>query len=83
MRPQGREGSTVVYANKIVVDNAKGDQAGKRGEDGKREVALLKRYTVFNAEQIDGIEAKYPTPAPIVTASCPWILDERGKIISQ
>jgi hypothetical protein len=31
-------------------------------EDGKRQVAFLKRYTVFNAEQIDGIEAKYPTP---------------------
>lgn len=65
---KGEKGSTVVYANKIVVDDAKGDQAGKR------EVAFLKRYTVFNAEQIDGIEAKYPTPAPIITATNP---DER------
>lgn len=71
---KGEKGSTVVYANKIVVDDAKGDQAGKRGEDGKREVAFLKRYTVFNAEQIDGIEAKYPTPAPIITDTNP---DER------
>src|SRR3546814_5663789 len=29
---------------------------------------------LFNAEQIDGIEAKYPTPAPIITATNP---DER------
>src|SRR3546814_11673614 len=29
---------------------------------------------VFNAEQIDGIETKYPAPAPIITATNP---DER------
>jgi antirestriction protein ArdC len=59
---KGEKGSTVVYANKIEVD------------DGKRQVAFLKRYTVFNAEQIDSIEAKYPAPAPIITATNP---DER------
>lgn len=68
---KGEKGSTVVYANKIEVD---ADKGGERGEDGKRQVAFLKRYTVFNAEQIDGIEAKYPTPAPIITATNP---DER------
>lgn len=61
----------VVYANKIEVD---ADKGGQSGEDGKRQVAFLKRYTVFNAEQIDGIEAKYPAPAPIITATNP---DER------
>jgi antirestriction protein ArdC len=71
---KGEKGSTVVYANKIVVEDAKGDQGGERGEDSKRQVAFLKRYTVFNAEQIDGIDAKYPTPAPIITAPNP---DER------
>jgi len=71
---KGEKGSTVVYANKIVVDDAKGDQAEKRAEDGKREVAFLKRYIVFNAEQIDGIDAKYPSRAPIITATNP---DER------
>lgn len=69
---KGEKGSTVVYANKIEVDD-KGERAGT-GEDGKRQVAFLKRYTVFNAEQIDGIEAKYPAPAPIITATNP---DER------
>src|SRR3546814_18106279 len=49
-------------------------KGGESSEDGKRQVAFLKRYTVFNAEQIDGIEAKYPTPEPIITATNP---DER------
>jgi len=65
---KGEKGSTVVYANKIVVDDAQADQGS---EDGKRQVAFLKRYTVFNTEQIDGIEAKYPAPAPIITATNP------------
>ena len=72
---KGEKGSPVVYANKIEVDaDSKAQGGGERGEDGKRQVAFLKRYTVFNAEQIDGIEAKYPTPAPIITATNP---DER------
>lgn len=72
---KGEKGSTVVYANKIVVDDAKGEQGGNQGEDSKRQVAFLKRYTVFNAEQIDGIAAKYPAPAPIITATNPEARD--------
>jgi antirestriction protein ArdC len=72
---KGEKGSTVVYANKIEVDD-KGERGSERGEDGKRQVAFLKRYTVFNAEQIDGIEAKYPAPAPIITASNPDARDD-------
>jgi antirestriction protein ArdC len=68
---KGEKGSTVVYANKIDVHDDKDDQGG---DDGRRQVAFLKRYTVFNAEQIDGIEAKYPAPAPIIAATN---LDER------
>ena len=65
---KGEKGSTVVYANKIEVD---ADKGSKGSADGKRQVAFLKRYTVFNAEQIDGIEANYPAPAPIITATNP------------
>lgn len=69
---KGEKGSTVVYANKIVVgDGSHGGANGEAGEGGQRQVAFLKRYTVFNAEQIDGIEAQYPTPAPIITATNP------------
>jgi antirestriction protein ArdC len=62
----------VVYANKIIVGDGKGgEQAGEHSEDGKRQVAFLKRYTVFNSEQIDGIEEQYPMPEPIITATNP------------
>ncbi len=68
---KGEKGSIVVYANKIEIHEDKVDQGSKPGEDSKRQVAFLKRYTVFNAEQIEGIEAKYPAPAPIITATNP------------
>lgn len=69
---KGEKGSTVVYANKIVVGDSKGGEgANEQSGDGQRQVAFLKRYTVFNAEQIDGIEAQYPTPAAIITATNP------------
>ena len=42
---KGEKGSTVVYANKIEVD---ADKGGESSEDGRRQVAFLKRYTVFN-----------------------------------
>ncbi|WP_426291312.1 ArdC family protein [Sphingomonas sp. TWP1-3-1] len=71
---KGEKGSVVVYANKIEVRDEKADQGREQGEDGKKQVAFLKRYTVFNAEQIDGIETKYPAPAAIITATNP---DER------
>ncbi len=71
---KGEKGSTVVYANKIEVED-KGERGGAR-EDGKRQVAFLKRYIVFNAEQIDGIEAKYPAPLPIITATNPDARDD-------
>ncbi len=72
---KGERGSTVVYANKIEVDADRGEGGPDQGsDDSKRQVAFLKRYTVFNAEQIDGIAAKYPIPAPIITATNP---DER------
>lgn len=63
---KGEKGSVVVYANRIerTEENA-------QGEEVKRGIPFLKRYTVFNAEQIDGIEAKYPAPAPIITATNP------------
>jgi antirestriction protein ArdC len=69
---KGEKGSTVVYANKIVVGDGKGGEASnEQSEDGRRQVAFLKRYTVFNSEQIDGIETQYPMPEPIITATNP------------
>ena len=66
---KGEKGSVVVYANRIEKT-----EANDAGEEVKRGIPFLKRYVVFNAEQIDGIEAKYPAPASIITAANP---DER------
>lgn len=58
---KGSKGTAVVYANKVVV---KDDEA-----EEERSIPFLRRYTVFNAEQIDGIEQRYPLPEPIIANS--------------
>ncbi len=63
---KGEKGSVVVYANRIEKT-----EANDAGEEVKRGIPFLKRYVVFNAEQIDGIEGKYPAPTPIITATNP------------
>lgn len=55
---KGEKGSMVVYANAITRD----------GEDGEAErtIPFLKRYTVFNLAQIDGLADRYPAPAEAI-----------------
>jgi antirestriction protein ArdC len=51
---KGEHGSTVVYANRIKrieIDDA--------GEEHDRSIPFLKAYTVFNAEQIEGLPAHF------------------------
>ncbi len=55
---RGETGSVVVYANRISKTET--DAAGQEIE---RDIAFLKAYTVFNAEQIDGLDDRY-TYAP-------------------
>lgn len=56
---KGEKGSMVVYANSIVRE-------GEAGEDDKV-IPFLKRYTVFNLEQIDGIEGDWTTPTATIS----------------
>jgi antirestriction protein ArdC len=56
---KGSKGTTVVYANKLVVKDSE--------TDDERAIPFLKRYTVFNADQVEGLDGKYPAPAPIIT----------------
>lgn len=52
---KGEKGSPVVYANSITrteTDEATGDET-------EREIHYMKCYTVFNAEQIEGLPAHY------------------------
>jgi antirestriction protein ArdC len=52
---KGEKGSLVVYANTIT----KTETDEESGEDVEREIPFMKGYTVFNAEQVDGLPAHF------------------------
>lgn len=52
---KGEKGSLVVYANTIT----RTEQDEATGEDLEREIPFMKGYTVFNAEQVDGLPAHF------------------------
>lgn len=52
---KGEKGSLVVYAN--TIKRTEQDEA--TGEDMEREIPFMKGYTVFNAEQVDGLPAHF------------------------
>jgi antirestriction protein ArdC len=59
---KGEKGSLVVYADKITRTETNADT----GEDSIRNIPYMKGYTVFNAEQIDGLsDLYYAKPAPL------------------
>ncbi len=56
---KGETGSLVVYADRVTKTDVDVD-----GQEVEREIAFMKGYTVFNAEQIDGLQAlQAPSPA--------------------
>jgi antirestriction protein ArdC len=58
---KGEKGSLVVYADNII----RTETDGKTGEESERAIPFIKGYTVFNAEQIDGLsDLYYAKPAP-------------------
>jgi antirestriction protein ArdC len=58
---KGEHGSLVVYADEII--RIETDAA--TGEEAERAIPFMKGYTVFNAEQIDGLPEHYnANPAP-------------------
>ena len=62
---KGERGTTVCYADSFIP-KAEAQRAQETGEDAQR-VGFLKRYTVFNADQCDGLDAKFfdgVTPLP-------------------
>jgi antirestriction protein ArdC len=57
---KGEQGSLVVYADKII----RTETDAETGEENARAIPFMKGYTVFNAEQIDGLPAHfYAQPA--------------------
>lgn len=52
---KGEKGSPVVYANTIT----RTEQDADTGEDVEHNIPFMKAYTVFNAEQVDGLPAHF------------------------
>jgi antirestriction protein ArdC len=52
---KGEHGSLVVYADRI----RKTETDSGTGEDTEREIPFLKGYTVFNAEQVEGLPPRF------------------------
>jgi antirestriction protein ArdC len=59
---KGERGTTVVYADRFVPDDAKRRAAQNGGK--ARAIPFLKRFTVFNADQVDDLPADIATAAP-------------------
>jgi antirestriction protein ArdC len=51
---KGQHGSTVVYADRITKTGTDG-----KGQEIEEQIPFLKAYTVFNAEQVDGLPERY------------------------
>ena len=52
---KGEKGSLVIYAN--TISRSETDEA--TGEEHERDIPFMKGYTVFNAEQVDGLPARF------------------------
>jgi len=59
---KGERGTTVVYADRFIPDDAKRRAAQSGGE--ARAIPFLKRFTVFNTDQIDDLPDEIATVAP-------------------
>jgi antirestriction protein ArdC len=59
---KGERGTTVVYADRFVPDDARRRAAQIGGE--ARAIPFLKRFTVFNTDQIDDLPDQIATAAP-------------------
>lgn len=62
---KGEKGSMVVYANTLT----RSETDEKSGEEVERAIPFMKGYTVFNAEQVEGLPAHfYAMAAPALSA---------------
>ena len=59
---KGQRGTTVVYADRFVPDDEK-KRAVETGEDAQA-IPFLKRFTVFNTDQCDGLPEEVAKAAP-------------------
>lgn len=64
---KGERGTGIVYANRVTRT-----EAGENGEDVERSFSFLKGYTVFNADQIDGLPDRFLPPVSQAQQSSAW-----------
>ena len=64
---KGERGTTVVYADRFVPDEAR-EGARDRGEE-PRAIPFLKRFTVFNVEQCEALPSEIAAALPAVDAT--------------
>jgi antirestriction protein ArdC len=59
---KGERGTTVVYADRFIPNDEK-KRAAETGEEAQA-IPFLKRFTVFNTDQCDGLPAQIATVTP-------------------
>ncbi|MEE4211470.1 MAG: zincin-like metallopeptidase domain-containing protein [Parvularcula sp.] len=78
---KGEKGTTIVYADRFTPESEKQKAAETGGH--AREVAFLKRYTVFHVDQCDGlpddaITGRAPLPARQIEPEAEWLIQATG-----
>lgn len=70
---KGERGTTVVHADSFIPKNASQDgrDTGDAGEDGQRRVRFLKRFTLFNVAQCEGLPFEYAVQPKMVSQRLP------------
>jgi antirestriction protein ArdC len=61
---KGERSTEIVFYKKLTVE----DRDAPEGEERKKQIPLLRSYRVFNAEQCDGLPARF-TPKPVAISS--------------
>jgi antirestriction protein ArdC len=59
---KGERGATIVYADRFIPDRER--ERAQRDEDKPRGIPFLKRFTVFNTDQCEGLPEGITTSAP-------------------
>jgi antirestriction protein ArdC len=54
---KGERGTTVCYADRFTPKDGEGAQPSALSDDERRSIAFLKRFTVFDVDQIEGLPA--------------------------
>ena len=65
---KGEKGTPVVYAGKLTKEQEKAD-----GSKEDKQIFFMREYTVFNAEQADGLPERFTKMAPVPGQAAPVV----------